>query len=439
VSELACIVTARAGSTLLKKQASSLTLVNDEPCGWSITLDNRDQDYNPSAAIANPRTFSEVCSLKYDDESDVWNSPDLVLEDYSYNTNQVTISGRCRLAQLDREDQQIDAGGGISTFENTTVATLVAAIVSPYGLTISGAPSRAVRMFNAVGNPLQMLRDLLGPTHTFRMGAGTQIVVESISSNSSGPDYTDDEDLEVLEFRRTSDLYNKATVERVTPTGGRITLVDEQKSQDGSENIFADQEVSLSEPSRVFTIEEAFGERGELLGFQLWNGESSVGAVPFLNRTYVGITQVTRITFTYTLNVGHEEQGPYTPNWSIKVRGYPLSVDPVPTTGYSQTRTAGAGDRPYPEPFTSLAIENNTDAGSAASALVDIGGRQGNSLRMSTRLRPTHIPWPNQSIGIEDAHSEIDAEFVVAMVGITEDQNGDTGTITAEATQSEAA
>jgi len=431
-SELACIVTARAGETVLRKIRTSLTLVGDEPCPWEITLDNSSGDYNPSSSIANPRTYTEYLSITVDNESDTpWDSPDLVLEDYDYDTSTVTLTGRCRLSELDREDQII------GDFEDETVANILTAIAAEYGLTVTGAPTRTVKMFHAIGNPLDMFRELLSPTHTFRMGAGGQIVCESVLTHDPGPSLSDDEDLEILRFKRTSEIYNKATVERVAASGGLVTLFNEGRS--GGSSLGAGQEAVFSEPTRNFIIRTKFGERGELNSIVPWSEDGPLTPLPLNQTAWSSTTPIVKLVFVYELNVSAATWGEYTPNWWMEVAGWPISVDPVPEEGYSQTAFAGAGDRPYPEPFTSISISSESDALTAAQALVELGTRQGTILTVATRLNPTKIAKPNSTIQVEDYESQLDDEFVVEATTISDDESGDTGTITIEATYSESA
>lgn len=431
MSEVACLVIARAGATVLKKISSSITIVGDEPASWQIVLDNSERDYITTAAIANPRTFSSTLSLEVEGGGNSWNSVDLILEDYSYDTNTVTISGRCRLAQLDREDQPI------GDYENTTVAVVLAAVATLYGMTVTGAPTRALKLYHAIGNPLEIFRDLLQPTHTFRMGAGSQIVIQSITSNPTGPSYEDDDHLEIVRFKRTSDIYNKATVERVVQTSGRITLVNDERS--GGDELAGTKTVTFSEPSRVFNLDRLFARRGKIQSIVfLDQSNNPINATPFNQVVYVGLTPVYAMQFQYDLITANAVNwGDWTPRWEIEISGYPLSISPVPIEGYSQTATAGAGDRPYPEPFTSLALETEAAALAAAQALVAIGTRQGNMLDFSTRLAPTMIPSPNQSCAVTDYLSGLSGSFIVEAVTISEEESGDTGTITVEASRSE--
>lgn len=428
--ELAPIVTVSTSGGLLRKQASSITMVLDEPCSWTVQLDNSEGDYNPSASLANPRTYSGYLNIDVDLDSDSWSSPDLVVEDYSYDTDSVTISGRCRLSELDREDQTL------GDYEDTTVAAILTDIAGVYGLTVTGAPTRAVRIYHAIGNPLQMFRELLNPTHVFRMGAGNQIVVEPVAGVSGTTSFVDDEHLEVVRFKRTSEIFNKAIVERVYSGGGQQVLADQRKSEGGS--LGAGQIVELSSPSRAFTVVEKFGLRGNLVGIQALDASDNVLATLGGN-SYVGTTAAAKVRFSYDLNVNAQDGTAYTPEWWVKIVGYPDTVDPPPVEGYSATATAGAGDRPYPEPFTSQTIEDQAAAQAAANAFVEIGTRQGNILDISTRLHPSRIPAPNSTISITDFQSGLSGSWIAEVVNITEDEDSDTGTTGVEATKNEVA
>lgn len=438
-SESAVIVTAKVGgATVLKKQSSDLRLVLDEPCTWSIVLDNSGGDYDPDEAIANPRTYSAVLSLTYDDGADPWTSPDLILEDYDYDTGSVTIGGRCRLSQLDRDDQFVDSGDGTATFEDTTVAAVINAILAAVSLTQTGAPTRAVKKFHAVGNLLDLVRDLLYPTHRMRMGAGSQVVIQAIDAEPAGPSYTDVDHVEILTFARTSEIYNKATVERVSSVAGWQVLAEAEVS--GGDTLADVQTIELDTPSRSFIIAQRYGKRGVIDSVVLRDsGGASVGATPYPQIAYSGNTSVSSIDFQYSLNVGAADYGPFTPEYYWRVEGYPDSVSAPETEGYSATATAGSGDRPYPEPFTSLAIETEADAQAAADALVVLGTRLGNMLNFNTRLNPTKIPWPNMALDLTDGVSGLTGtEWICETVTITEDESGETGNILIEATRSEA-
>lgn len=439
-----CRRIARAASTVLKKISSSLRLVLDEPASWTIVLDNSEGDYDPDESIANPRTYSNTLSIEYEtaDGADSWTSPDLVLEDYDYDTDVVTLTGRCRLAQLDRDDQVIDNGSGSATFENTTVDAVLDAIAAEYSMTVTGAPTRAVRSFQAVGNPLDMFRDLLYPTHCFRMGSGSQIVVQAIDSNGSGPAYADAPDLEVVRFKRTSEIYNKATVERVTPNAGLQQLAFEERS--GGDTLVGVQSVTLSAPSRYLLLRsypaQIRGDRGVITSMQLKDSEGGiVGASPYNKPSYVGNTPVASVDFQYELTDPEAVNwGPWTPRWIAEFWGYDTEDSPPEVEGYSATATAGSGDRPYPEPFTSLAIETESDAQDAADALVALGTRQGNILNFQCALHPDLIPWPNNALDLTDFKSGLTGtDWICEAVSIDEAEGGDTGTISIEATRSE--
>ena len=434
MSEMACVVTFTDGSTALRKTSSNLQLNMEEPCTWSVTLDNSEGDYNPGESIANPRTYSGVFNLVYSawDGSSTRTSPDLVLEDYDYDTHTVTLSGRCKLAKLDREDQVF------GDFTDTTVAAICTALAAPSGLTVSGAPTRAVKLFRGFGNPLNMMRNLLYPTHTFRMGSGNQIMVEPVATHDGGPTITDEDWLEVLKFKRTSEIYNKATVERVEGGGGYQTLADEERSASDGENIYASQRVDLSSPSRAFTIDVDFGQRGELVNIVVWDADDNAIGPLEGTKTYLGTTAAAYVTFDYVLSdwAYDPDRGPFTPTWQMVISGVPAD-GPAPSEDFSVTATAGAGDRPYPEPFTSLALENLTDATAAAQALVHLGTRRGNPLEAAWRLSPDKIGWPNQEFALTDYLSGLTAGWIAETLNVTEDEAGDTGTITMEASRAE--
>lgn len=434
MSEMACLVTFTDGSSNLKKSSSNLQLNMEEPCTWSVTLDNSEGDYNPGESIANPRTYTGVFNLVYEawDGSSSRTSPDLILEDYDYDTHTVTLSGRCKLAKLDREDQVF------GDFKEVTVAAICTALAAPYGLTVAGAPSRTVKLFRGFGNPLNLLRTLLYPTHTFRMGAGSEIVVEPVATHTGGPTITDEDWLEVLKFKRTSEIFNKATVERVEGGGGQQTLADEERSASAGENIYDSQRVDLSSPSRSFSIDVDFGQRGELTNFVVWEEEGSAIGPLEGTKTYLGTTDATYITFDYILSdwAYDPDRGPFTPTWQVVISGTPAE-GVAPSEDFSATASAGAGDRPYPEPFTSLALETYADALAAAQALVHVGTRRGNPLEAAWRLSPDKIGWPNQEFALTDYLSGLTDGWIAETLNVTEEEAGDTGTITMEASRAE--
>ena len=445
-AEIAPIIYVTRASAIVRTTAGSITLPYSEPCSWNVTLDNSTGLYNPSAALAQVREHAEVYMQisVYDDELDSWVSPDLVAEDYDYNTDVVTLSGRCRLAELDRDDQVIEVPdtGGLATAEGWTVANLCELICAHCGLTITGAPTRVVSEYNLVGNPLQMLRDLLEPTHVFRMGEGGQVVVTPATSHTSAGDLVDADDLEILRFRRTTQINNRATVERLVPQAQFETLFDESRSG-GSELGAIDGPANgphaLSTPSRYFTFTIKDGYRaldGQLVGFRLIGEDGeTVGTAPFTLGSYIGVEPVHAFSFYYLVDEEDATSwGPWTPNWRIQIQGIPADADPVPEVGYSETYSAGAGDRPYPEPYSSVALATAEDAQAAAQALVDVGIRAGNILNCATRLRPAKVFLANAGVTVVDASSELDVDAVIEAVTDGWDEDGDTGTITYECT-----
>ena len=168
------------------------------------------------------------------------------------------------------------------------------------------------------------------------------------------------------------------------------------------------QSVTLSEPSRAVRVEKAEGRRSivEDIVFRDSLG-NPLNTQPFTGpgSAFYSLTPIHSVTFSNNLKPGAAGQGAYTPRWEFVLSGFPLGVDPVPVEGYSATSTEGAGDRPYPEPFTSLAIENLADAQASADALTEIGTRIGNILNFKVRLMPGKIPDPNALISITDAKS----------------------------------
>jgi hypothetical protein len=175
----------RSGSTL-RTMGGNVSMPHSEPWTWSATLDNTAGTYHPFSTVALVRGAAAYYKINVSFAAETpWASCDLVAEDYEYNTDEVTISGRCRLAELDRDDQVIEVADELSTAEGETVAAILALVAAHCGLTVTGAPTRVVPQYHLVGNPLQMFRDLLEPTHGFRMGTGGQVVCFALSSRSN--------------------------------------------------------------------------------------------------------------------------------------------------------------------------------------------------------------------------------------------------------------
>ncbi len=431
-------------TTQLRTLGGQLRLTYNEPCTWSLRLDNSEQTYNADQPIANPRTLTDTVSIQFEDEvaESTWTSPDLLVEDYDYNTDVVTVSGRCKLAKLDVDDQGIDVGDGTATLEDSTVAAALALIGAEVGLTFSGAPTRVIRgPIHLVGNLLQLVLEILGPTHVIRMGSGNTVLVESSTTHSTATALTDNDDLEILTYRRTSYIYNKATVERIVETTGRQVLFQIQASGGELLGPTPSPIQSFVTPSRNFQFIVLSGYRGVIDSITLRDDEGDpVGGGPFSGLfTYVGNDVVHGFTYVYTESDDADTWGvPWTPNVDILVIGYPSSVDPVPEVGYSETATAGAGNRPYPDPFSSLSVDTAADAQAMAQALVDRGTRDGNILNLAIRHR-VDFPIPNQEVPVTDFLSGIDESPVIEATTIDWDESSDTGTITLEGTISEAA
>lgn len=434
-------ITAALGATALKVAGGNFRLEFDEPSSFQLELHNGAGDYNPDAAIANPRTLTDRVIITVV-KGGTYNSPSFIVEDYDYGTSVAVVSGRCILSLLDRNDQHIDVGDGTSTLENTTLAAALSLIGAAYGVTFSGVPTRNLAgPYHLVGNPLQWVRDLIGPTHVIRAGTGTTILVESATTHSTATAITADNKLEILTFKRTSEVYNKATVERLVETTGEVELYKEVAS--GGTILQTTTDRDFSEPSRTFSIRENKALRapnGALYLTLLDEEGDPVAPYPFTLGAYTGLTEIHGVRYYYDLDTRSPTwPGAWTPNLHLEIVGYPLEVSPVPTEGYSETATVGAGDRPYPEPFSSLLIDDATTAQAAAQALADRGSRIGNVLNANIRLT-ADLPLPNQEVDITDdpGLSGIDETVLVESVEVSWSPT-DTGTTRLECSISEAA
>lgn len=435
-SEIAPVISAKLGSEELDVISGSVILVYDEPSEFTLVLDNTDGTYNDGHDLSDPDSLSEFVKITITDTvaETSWDSPDFIVEDYDYNTDEVTISGFCRLSKLTVSQQSVEVADGVSTLEDTTLATALSLIGSAYGFTFSGVPTRDIPgPYQLVGSPLQWIDDLLGPTHIIRMGAGNQILVESSTSHATATALVDEDDLEILTFRRTKASYNKVIVERLVQQAGKIVLFDQ--AQSGGDKTGIQGPFTFSEPSRTFFFEIKEGARGEINSISPKGtdpGNPPVGAQPLDDPAYVGTEAVGSFTFVYELSPDWATWGEeFTPNWRIRVTGYPLTVDPIPLEGYSATATHGAGDRPYPHVYESTLFDGQTEAQAAADALLDRFVREGNALNVAIDSR-VDFPLPNQEVPITDTASGISESPVIEMVTIAWDEGGDWGTITLE-------
>lgn len=421
----------------LPVMSGNLTLSYSEPCEFTFELDNSSGDYEQDEELADVREPEpEYLLLNIQTGEDTWpDCPDLRVKNYrSGPDDTVTVSGRCRLCELDKNDQAIVVDG-ISTVEGETAANLVDMIVAAYGLTATGVPDRVIPTFDLVGNPLEWLGEML-PDYVFRMGSGNQVVFSLYTSHASGPHLEDEEHLEVLDFVRSDDIYNKATVERVVPTSGEVELLNVQQSWDAhpSPSVL---EFTLDQPSRQFSFRILKGYRGKLQEMVLLDesGDPITGPGPFTNPSYTGTVPVYSFTVDYVPGIDAGDLGPYKPNIEILVTGLPLAVDPVPVDGYSATATAGAGDRPYPEAFSLVVVPDQTAAMSVAEAKVEKGLRDGSLLGLETRILANKIPIANGGATVTDAKKKFTAKPVIAeSIRLSFDRSGDTGTMAVETT-----
>lgn len=387
------------------------------------------------------RTNGLVYAVTVTDPNDdsTWESVDLLAEEYDYDTGRVTLSGRCKLAKLDVDDQVIIAEDDLSTAEGWTVAELLTEIAGHVGLTVTGAPTRVVPQFHLVGNPLEMFGDLLEPTHGFRMGSGNQIVVFELASRSTAGSLKDDADLELVKFKRSSAIRNRATVERLVPDPGPVVLYSGTASQEpgGSPVTGTQGPFEFSSPSRYWWFTKKNGYRGEINSVSPKDEVGApVGSQPLTATAYQNSEPAAGCSFNYELGEDAAAQGPFVPNWEIEVTGYPADVLPPPTEDFSATKSAGAGDKPYPEPFSCISINTQEEAETAAQALVDKGIREGQMLNLGTRVRPDKIFAANSSIDLEDFLSGLNLDVVLETPTLAWGEK-DTGTLGYECTFAE--
>ena len=427
------------GATVLPLMDWSFTWSYSEPAEFTFTLDNQDGTYGQDSAIADVRNASPTyLVLHIQTGEDTWASPQLRVKGYRSGPDETAIvTGRCRLCELDVNDQAIDAGDGISTIEGETAATIINTILTEYGLTQTGAPSRVIPTFDLVGNPLDWLGELL-PDYVFRMSTSTagQLLFTQYTSHGSGPALEDREHLEVVDFQRSDDIYNRATVERVVPQSGEIELLNVQQSWDAhpSPSVLP---FDLAEPSRQISIRTLKGYRGRLEDLVLIDADDNPisGPGPWTATRYTGITPVAKITVDYIKAINADTQGPYKPNIEILITGYPLDVDPVPTEGYSYTASSGSGDKPFPEPFSLAVVPDLAAAQAVAEAKVEKGLRDGSILDLETRVLADMIPVPNGAATVTDYKKGFSAKAVIVeTINLSGAEGGDSGTMALQTT-----
>lgn len=435
------IVWVTRGGTTLPLVDWSFTWSYSEPAEFSFTIDNEDGTYGPDSDLADVRNASPTyLVLHIQTGEDTWTSPDLRAKGYrSAPEETVILTGRCRLCEIDINDQAIDAGSGLSTIEGETADNIVDMILTPYGLTATGVPARVIPTFDLVGNPLDWLGELL-PDYVFRMGTGGQLLFTQYTSHGTGPDLVDEDHLEILDFFRSDDIYNRATVERVVPQSGEVTLLHVQQSFEAhpSPSVLP---FNLDQPSRSFVFRIMKAYRGENLFAELVlldeNGDPT-GPAPYTMTSYTGTTPVHSITVDYALTPDAAANGPFKSNLEILITGYPLDVDPPPTEGYSATETEGAGDRPFPEPFTLVVVPDLTAAQAVAAAKVEKGMRDGSLLDLEMRILADKIPVPNGATTVTDAKKNFASKAVIVETISLTGGGVDTGTMSLQTTFVEA-
>jgi hypothetical protein len=435
-AESAPIVWVTRSGTTIKTMGGNVSMPHSEPWTWSATLDNTAGTYHPFSTVALVRGAAAYYKINVSYAAETaWASCDLVAEDYEYDTDAVTISGRCRLAELDRDDQVIEVADELSTAEGETVAAILALVADHCGLTVTGAPTRVVPQYHLVGNPLQMFRDLLEPTHGFRMGTGGQVVCFALSSRSNTGSLKDDADLELLTFRRTTEIRNKATVERLVSQAGPEVLFSRSASEISSVGVQGPFDMT---PSRQWWFTKKLAYRGVINAVSPRDDvDDPVGTQPLIQQGYTNADASHGIMFTYELNADAYDNGDFVENYDVEIVGYPLDVDPPPEESYSETYSLGAGDRPYPEPFSVVSIDTAAEALAAATALVEQGVRMGQMLNLQTRLRPSKIFTANDELSLEDFLSGIDLDVVLELPAFSWDESSDTGTLTYDCTFAE--
>lgn len=438
-AELDSLVWVTRGEVILPLVDWSFTWSYSEPAEFSFTIDNQSGDYGKDSDVADVRGTPTYLTLHIQTGAVTWTSPDLRVKGYRSGPDETAIlTGRCRLCELQVNDQQIDVGDGLSTIEGETADNIVDIILTEYGLTATGVPARVIPTFDLVGSPITWLEELL-PDYVFRMGTGGQVIFSLYTSHATGPDLVDEDHLEVLDFYRSDDIYNRATVERVVPQSGEIELLNLQQSWDThpSPSVL---EYDLSEPSRQISIRILKGYRGSLQELVLIDEEDNpiTGPGPWTATRYTGITPVAKISVDYVLGLDAYDNGPFKSNIEILITGYPLDVDPVPTEGYSYTASEGAGDKPFPEPFSLAVVPDLTAAQSVAEAKVEKGMRDGSLLDLETRLLAGFIPIPNGGCTVTDAKKGFDAMGVIVETISLSGGEGDTGTMSLQTTFVEA-
>lgn len=418
----------------LKTRGGTLTIVNNEPQELTADLDNDSGgDYKPASAVAQVRDFVSALPLtvRIDSGGTAWTSSDFLVDEYQFRgdakSDEVALECSCKLSELDLDDQYMP------DLVATTVGAAASDIATEYGLTVNGAPSRNLRgPYHRNGNPLDWMGDVLEPLSNFRMGAGSQLEIFPATPGPVSHTYIDKDWIQKLDFRRSKRVQNEATVERVVEAIGVVNLVDEALT--GGTSLGGPQTVSLSSPSRSFRFIQKYGQYGVVEDIVLLDGGGLpiAGApAPYNSEIYEGAEAVHSIQFNYNLKPGALTWGPFEPNWEIQVEGSTLAANPVPIEGFSETRTAGLGDRPYPDPFSTLILDNATDAGQAAQVFADEGQRRGTVLVVTVRVTDD-FPMPGGSIQVIDARSGLSVIAVVELVRITWAEGSDPGTLRLE-------
>lgn len=438
------IVLVKVNGEYVRSVAGTIVLVDSEPSTFDVTLSNWDRSYGPSSAIAQIRNTEPLILTAQIVERvsagglAVWDSPEFIVEDYEVGGPIVTLSGRCRLAELDQDDQFVvwDEENQSATVETGGLAEILAAIASQAGLTVAGAGSRTVRDYNLAGNLLTLFGDAVYPLQKYRMGSGSEIVLLSAPTGSHS--YTDKDHLKAFRFRRSRYVRNQAVVERIEASGGRIVLASaDREAATGLAGV--SDLIALSEPSRSLHVEWECA-RGEMY----WSAYDESGnplnppLQPLTNASYQGAVLATHVRFSYYLHEDADNGDDWKQRYKYTVWGWPAGATPPPVSGFAKTGNAGTGPRRrYPEPFSLPSIDNGTDAQAAANAIAEEGNLEGSSMKLELVLT-ADVPMPYSTVNVVDSATPYDGSGVVRTTTIAwGERKGDKNGIDVEAGVSE--
>lgn len=391
---MSAIVVVEHGGSVLKSISGNLLLNHAEPCTFSVVLSNHDRDYGPGHSIAQTKATSPpVITIKVKDAGGIWISPDLLVESYRNLGRTVTISGSCRLSQLELDDQFQ------GQFEDVALSTVLDACVNPYGLTVANPPSRTVGEYTLFGNPLSLFKNLVWPLETFKMGAGTAIQI--LSAPTGGSSYTDRNHLKAFQMGVHRRRRNKAIVERLERGGGRIELAADSRS---GPDAYATSALLPITPSRQFQIEDRVA-RANAIWTAYDENEDPVGASPLANHAFRDNTPAHFIRYSINIDPAADSKGPWERSIEWTVWGVPAAGTPDPVEGYSKVGVAGDGSRPYQSPFSLASVSSGTEAQAAADAISSRGERESEPASFQLRLTSA-VPEPYTVPDVTDFQTE---------------------------------